>query len=406
MVIVGAGECGVRAALTLRQEDYNGSVTLVGIEPHVPYERPPLSKHAMSGDELAEPKAIVTREELAGHSITLIGGIAVDSIDRASKSVQLGTGARILYDKLLLATGASPRALPLADGSRRCLMLRTFDDALAIRRLLGPGSRLAVIGGGFIGLEIAASAVKLGAKVTVVEAQPRILMRGVPAEIAAVVHRAHVAAGVEILCGSAIAAVGDRTADIAIDLSDGRQVLADFAVVGIGAMPNTALAAGAGLALENGIAVDTALRTGDLDIFAGGDCCSFPVPLYGGRRVRLESWRNAQEQGALAARNMLGAGEAHGGVPWFWSDQYELGLQIAGLTNEGTETVRRDLDGDAMILFHLAADGRMVAASGIGPGASVGRDIKLAEMLIERRAHPPRERLAAADVKLKSLLTA
>jgi 3-phenylpropionate/trans-cinnamate dioxygenase ferredoxin reductase subunit len=183
-------------------------------------------------------------------------------------------------------------------------------------------------------------------------------------------------------------------------------VEADLLVAGIGAIPVTDLAASAGLEIANGIVVDLQLRTADPDIYAAGDCCAFPLAIYGGRRVRLESWRNAQDQGTLAARNMLGAGAAHAAVPWFWSDQYDLSLQIAGLADEGQETVRRDLGEGAFILFHLAGDGRLVAASGIGVGNAVAKDIRLAEMLIGRGARPAPQALARQDVKLKSLLAA
>jgi 3-phenylpropionate/trans-cinnamate dioxygenase ferredoxin reductase subunit len=177
-------------------------------------------------------------------------------------------------------------------------------------------------------------------------------------------------------------------------------------IIGIGAVPVVGLARAAGLTIENGIAVDDQLRTSDANIYAAGDCCSFPLRIYGGRRVRLESWRSAQEQGVLAARNMLGAGECASAVPWFWSDQYDLTLQIAGLPDEGEHTVRRDLSGNAFILFHLDARGRVVAASGIGQGNAVARDIRLAEMLISKRATPDPAALAQAQFKLKSLLAA
>ncbi|RWQ29206.1 MAG: ferredoxin reductase, partial [Mesorhizobium sp.] len=198
----------------------------------------------------------------------------------------------------------------------------------------------------------------------------------------------------------------DDGAEVRIALAGGLDIVADLAVIGIGAVPVTGLAAEAGLTIDNGIAVDAELRTGDPDIFAAGDCCSFPLAVYDDRRVRLEAWRNAQEQGALAARNMLGAGESHAAVPWFWSDQYGLTLQISGLSDEGSEVVRRDLDDGAFILFHLAEDGRLVAASGIGPGNTVARDIRLAEMLIAKRAKPAPEALGSQTVKLKSLLAA
>lgn len=405
MVIVGAGECGGRAALALRDLGYEGPVALVGDEPHLPYERPPLSKEAMTGETPAI-KAIVSDELLAERAIRHIHSVRAVAIDRATHVVRLSDGSCLPYEKLLLATGSVPRKLPMPGLGRRCVYLRTFNDALAIRAYLCAGNRVAIIGGGFIGLELAASARKLGASVTVIEAQPRILMRGVPAEIAEIIRKAHEAEGVTILTGQGIASIVDNGAEVRITLADGQEIVADVAVIGIGAVPVTALAAEAGLAIDNGIAVDGTLRTEDPNIFAAGDCCSFPLAVYGGRRVRLEAWRNAQEQGALAARNMLGADEAHAAVPWFWSDQYGLTLQIAGLSDEGRSTVRRNLDDGAFILFHLAEDGRLVAASGIGPGNAVARDIRLAEMLIAKRAAPAPEALGSQTVKLKSLLAA
>ncbi|RWH69012.1 FAD-dependent oxidoreductase [Mesorhizobium sp.] len=405
MLIIGAGECGGRAALALRDLGYDGRVTLVGDEPHLPYERPPLSKEAMSG-EAPSIKAIATDAVLAERAIRHIHSVLAVAIDRAAHTVQLSGGSSLSYDKLLLATGSVPRKLPMPGLGSRCVYLRTFNDALAIRAHLGSERRVAIIGGGFIGLELAASARKLGATVTVIEAQQRILMRGVPAEIAGIIHKAHEAEGVAIRTGQGIAAIADDGKEVAIALADGQKIVADLAVIGIGAVPVTTLAAEAGLAIDNGIAVDEHLRTADPDIFAAGDCCSFPLAIYGGRRVRLEAWRNAQEQGALAARNMLGGNEAHAAVPWFWSDQYGLTLQIAGLSDEGKNVVRRDLDDGAFILFHLAGDGRLVAASGIGPGNAVARDIRLAEMLIAKRASPAPEALGSQAVKLKSLLAA
>ncbi|RVD30005.1 FAD-dependent oxidoreductase [Mesorhizobium sp. M4B.F.Ca.ET.017.02.2.1] len=405
MVIIGAGECGGRAALTLRDLGYEGPVTLVGDEPHLPYERPPLSKEAMTGPAPAI-KSITSDAVLAERSIRHIHSVRAVAIDRAERLVRLSDGSSLRYDKLLLATGSLPRKLPMPGLGERCVYLRTFNDALAIRAHLNPKNRVAIIGGGFIGLELAASSRKLGATVTVIEAQPRILMRGVPAEIAAVIHKAHEAESVTILAGQGIEAIADDGKEVRISLTGGQQIVADLAVIGIGAVPVTGLAAEAGLAVDNGIAVDAELRTADPDIFAAGDCCSFPLAAYGGRRVRLEAWRNAQEQGALAAKNMLGAGEAHAAVPWFWSDQYGLTLQIAGLSDEGRSMVRRDLDDGAFILFHLAEDGRLVAASGIGPGNAVARDIRLAEMLIAKRAAPGSEALGSQTVKLKSLLAA
>ncbi|MBX3568491.1 MAG: FAD-dependent oxidoreductase [Rhizobiaceae bacterium] len=406
MVIVGAGECGARAAFALREQGYQGSVTLIGEELHLPYERPPLSKEAMASEADPAAKIVTDLRKLADARIILMSGARVVRLDRQAHDVHLDNGASIPYAKLLLATGASPRRLPGLPESSRCVTLRTFDDALAIRRHLAAGVRVAIVGGGFIGLELAASARRRGCPVTLIEAQPRILMRGVPAEIAAVVHAEHERQGVCIVCGQGIASIAEAGETIEIALAGGERIAADLCIIGIGAVPNTGLAEEAGLAIDNGIAVDARLRSSDPDIFAAGDCCSFPLAVYGGRRVRLEAWRNAQEQGGLAARNMLGQDEPHATVPWFWSDQYQLGLQIAGLSDEGRDTVRREVGPDAFILFHLAGDGRLVAASGIGTGTAVARDIRIAEMLIARRASPSREALAAPETRLKALLAA
>ncbi|RVL09673.1 NAD(P)/FAD-dependent oxidoreductase, partial [Sinorhizobium meliloti] len=256
------------------------------------------------------------------------------------------------------------------------------------------------------GAELAATARKLGAEVVLLEGLPRVLSRGVPEEIAAFVAERHRREGVEIICGAQIAAIEQVGDGARLLLADGVGIDADLIVVGIGAVPNTELAEAAGLAIENGIAVDERLCTSDPDIYAAGDCCSFPLPQYGGRRVRLEAWRNAQDQGALAAANLMGAGKTMASVPWFWSDQYEFTLQIAGLADGAQATVRRDMEEGAFILFHLDGEGRLIAASGIGPGNAVARDIRLAEMLIAAGAKPEPLALASPETRLKKLLAA
>lgn len=407
MIVIGAGECGGRAALTLREQGYDGPVTLIGSEPHLPYERPPLSKDAIVSEAEPAPKLIADRHMFADRKIDCVTGISATAIDRAGRSVMLADGRILTYEKLLIATGAVPRLLPIAGpGGRRCVYLRTYDDALRIRSTLKAGSRIAILGGGFIGLELAASARRRGSDVTVIEALPRILMRGVPEEIARVVDARHLAEGVTLACGKVVVGLRETTSGVELMPADADTITADLLIIGIGAVPVVDLARGAGLVIENGIAVDERLTTSDPDIYAAGDCCSFPLPIYGGRRVRLESWRNALEQGVLAARNMLGTGKAVSAVPWFWSDQYDLTLQIAGLPDEGVRSVRRDLSESAFILFHLDMGGRLVAASGIGRGNAVARDIRLAEMLIGKRATPDPSALMQPQVKLKSLLAA
>jgi 3-phenylpropionate/trans-cinnamate dioxygenase ferredoxin reductase subunit len=399
MVIVGAGEAGARAAMALREHGFAGGIVLIGEEGTAPYERPPLSKAVMTVAEEPSATVIATHDKLAASGVAFRHDM-VERIDRAAAAVVCASGERVPYEKLLLATGARPRRLPIA-GAGHALYLRTFADALALRARLRPGAHLVVVGGGFIGLEVAASAVARGCRVTVLEAGPRILMRGVPAEIAAHVAALHRDAGVDLRTGVVIAGFeADR-----VVLADGDAIACDGIVVGVGAVPETSLAAAAGLVLDNGVAVEATLRTSDPAIYAAGDCCSFPSPLYDGRRLRLEAWRNAQGQGTLAARNMLGAGLAYDAVPWFWSDQYTQTLQVAGLPDMAATSVRREVGNGALLFFHLDADGRLVAASGVGTLA-LSKDIRVAEMLIARGARPDPVALAAPETRLRSLLAA
>lgn len=402
MVIIGAGECGVRAAFALREAGYEGPVTLIGEETALPYERPPLSK-----DAGAVAKLIAEEHRYEEAQIRFLRGSHVTAIDRQGHQVALADGSAIPYHRLLIATGARPRPLPsLPFDGERVLSLRNHDDALALRRWMEPGRKIGVIGGGFIGLELAATFRKAGADVTLIEVLPRILMRGVPEQLAAMLHQRHVDHGVTFHCGLGIGSISRNADGVAISLADGTAIETDILVVGIGAIPNTALAETASLAIENGIVVDSHLHTSDPDIFAAGDCCNFPLAVYDGRRVRLESWRSAQEQGALAAANMLDTKTPIGAVPWFWSDQYDLTLQVAGLADGATETIERKGYDGSVILFHLAADGRLLAASGLGAGNAVARDIRLAEMLIAAGARPDPSVLADPASKLKSLLRA
>ncbi|WP_043616185.1 NAD(P)/FAD-dependent oxidoreductase [Ensifer sp. ZNC0028] len=405
IVIVGAGECGARAAFALREKGCDGKVTLIGAEPHLPYERPPLSKDGLKAE--APPKYVADAERYAAAGIEVLTDTPVVAIDRAEKRVTLADGSSIAYDRLLLTTGARARTIPgMDEASRRIRTLRTHRDAEEIRRELSPGRKLAIIGGGFIGLELAATARGLGAAVVLIEGLPRILSRGVPEEIAAIVAERHRAEGVDIRCEAKIERIDADENRARIVLAGGETVEADLVVVGIGAVPNTELAAVAGLSIENGIAVDATLQTSDPDIYAAGDCCSFPLCHYGDRRIRLEAWRNAQDQGTLVAGNLLGGGEAIASVPWFWSDQYDLTLQIAGLADGAATIVRRELGDGAFMLFHLDDAGRLLAASGIGPGNAVARDIRLAEMLISAGKHPDPQALISLETKLKTLLAA
>lgn len=404
MVIIGGGIAASRAANALRDGGWNGPITLVSDEKHVPYDRPPLSKSFMT-DAPAPAPYLTDIAALAAIDVDFISANAATRIEPKASTVRLSDGQSLPYEKLLIATGAQPRRLTLPGSeSARVHYLRTIEDSLAISGQLKAGAHMIVIGGGFIGLEIACSARKLGARVTVIEGLPRILSRGVPQEIAQVVASRHRQEGVALHCNANITHLVESDDVIGVTLADGQTITGDLVVAGIGAQPATDLASNAGLAIENGIRVDSYLQTSDPDIFAAGDCVSFPLATYGNTRVRLESWRNAQDQGVVAAANMLGKQQAYEAIPWFWSDQYDLSLQIVGLRGAQDRSIRRDLGDDAFILFHLDPAGRLTGASGIGVGNAVARDIRLTEMLIAKGAMPPEELLADNKASLKALL--
>lgn len=405
MVVVGGGECAAVCAFELRRCGYAGSITIVGGEAHPPYERPPLSKQFIAEQGAALPKPVAPRVAYEEARIELLLGTRVASIDRVERSVLLTTGCTIAFERMLLATGATARHLDVPGiGAARVATLRTLDDAANLHRAIRAGTRLLIVGGGLIGLELAASATCRGARVTVVEASPRLMSRGVPPEIAEVAAARHRAEGIDLLCGDTVARAEPKLDALTVTLASGRELTVDLLVAAVGVDPATAVAEDAGLRIENGVAVDERLETSDARIYAAGDCCSFPLPIYGHRRVRLESWRNALEQGALVARKMLGASETVSTVPWFWSEQHDLVLQVAGLCDEGAETVRRDLGDGAFVLFHLDEGGRLVAASGIGRGMVVAKHISVAERLISGRAHPSAIDLASPGFKPKNLV--
>ena len=388
---------GARACINLRAADYPGPLTLISEEHHLPYDRPPLSKASITQPDDPKPIWLLEPDMVASLKIDVHLGVGVKKIDRAAKLVELADGSSAPYEKLLIATGAKPRSL-----GPHALTLRDHRDTMELRQRFRPGQNIVIVGGGFIGLELASSASKLDCKVTVIEAQPRILMRGVTETIARIVHDRHRAAGVDIMVGTAIELISAN----AVKLKDGRDIKADTIIAGIGASPELRLAQEAGLAVDNGIACNENMQSSDPDIYAAGDCCSFIHTLFGGRRLRLEAWRSAQEQASTAVANMLGSAQPHVSVPWFWSDQYDLGVQITGVADMGPTTVERRIGEQALLQFHLADDGRLMGASGIGTGNSIARDIKLAEMMIAKTIKPPAEALADLNTPLRSLLKA
>ncbi|MEM1346568.1 MAG: FAD-dependent oxidoreductase, partial [Pseudomonadota bacterium] len=330
VVVVGAGQAGASLVQTLRGQGYRGPITLIGAEPELPYQRPPLSKKYLLGALSAERLALKPPSYYAEAEVVVRPGTEVRGIDRAAQEVVLCDETRLPYGALALTTGAPPRLLPASVGGALdgVFAMRTKADADRLAPEIAPQRQALVVGGGYIGLEAAAVFAQKQMRVTMLQRGPRLLNRVACAETAAFLADLHRSHGVEIRTETALARLEGRSRVEAAVLSDGTRLAVDLVLVGIGVEPQTELAAAAGLALDNGIAVDGRCATSDPAIFAAGDCASFP---YEGRRLRLESVQNAVDQGAHAARAMLGDDAPYRPVPWFWSDQYNARLQIAGL---------------------------------------------------------------------------
>ena len=393
LIIVGAGHAGGRAALTLREEGYAGRLILIGDEPHLPYERPPLSKGLLQGSIDLAGCSLCDSARLAELGIEHIAGNPVSQLDPAQHRLQLADGQWLGYAGLLLATGGRARRLPQEQAN--VLYLRTHDEALALKSALRPGARLVVVGGGFIGLEVAATARSLGCAVTLLEAGPRLAGRVLPAVISDALLALHREQGVDVRLNAALECIH---AD-AVQLIDGERLPCDLVVVGIGMQPNLELAQAAGLDTGQGIRVDAQLRTSVADIFAAGDVCEFRL---GGVYQRQETWRNAEAQGRHAALNLLGRELPFEALPGFWSDQYDWGVQTVGVIT--ALTVSRALPGGGLLLFYLDADHRLQGACGWAPGNSVAKDIKLCERLISAAIALPVASLADPELSLKQLL--
>ena len=398
IVIVGAGQAGGWAAKTLRAEGYKGAIVLIGAERHPSHERPPLSKAVLSGEAAPETTHLFKAEEHTALAMDFRAEARATRIERAAKRVELAGGGSVAYDKLILTTGGTARKLPIPGGdSPRVFYLRTIEDSLAIRDAIGPGKKLAVIGGGWIGLEVAATARKRGTSVVVIEALDRLCARTVPPAISAFLRTRHEREGVGIRLGVGVKAIEDR-GELAVRLADGSTVEADAIVAGIGLEPDVALARDAGLAVDNGIVVDEQGRTSDPDIFAAGDCANTPLPCLG-RRVRLESWANAQNQAIVAAKAALGQDARYDELPWFWSDQYDVNLQILGLPARWTEPVVRG-DPASGSFSHFYLDGERIAAI---VSVNAPRDLRAAKKLVQTRKPVSAASLADPAVQLQRL---
>ena len=411
IVIVGSGLAGVTAAGTLRDAGFAGRVILVGAEPELPYDRPPLSKRVLVHDEyealvashlptdlaLRAPDNIALRPPgwYEQQRIELRLGVQVTTIDAAAHRIGLADGSSIDYARLILVPGARARRLPaLENGPLPIAYLRTLRDAVRLRSQLKPGRRIVLLGGGVIGMEVAASAVLRECLVTVVELAARIMARALPEPVSDYIATYHRAKGVTLHLGTAAGGQAQGTAP-GLALPDGSVLPADLLVIGIGVYPDTELARSAGLHCDDGIVVDAYGATSAPDIYAAGDAVRYPDEFLG-RSVRSENWMHAQNQAIVVARNVVGGRQAYAQVPHMWSDQYDLKIQVSGRYDAAEHVRRGELARNKFMVLHLE-DGRLVGATGINEP----RDMKYAQRLIEARVAVDPAQLADPAFNLK-----
>ncbi len=398
-VIIGAGQAGATLAETLRKRGFDGAITMIGEEPLPPYQRPPLSKAYLLG-ELALERLFLRPEAWYGeHDVTLLEGVAAKAIDRAARRVTLSDGQVLPYDKLALATGAAPHRLPARIGGDLdgVYTVRSLADVEAMKPEFARGRKVLIIGGGYIGLEAAAVAARLGLEATLVEMAARILQRVAAPETSDYFRALHRHHGVEIIEGVGVEALLGKGRITGARLADGREIEVDFAIVGVGVAPRTALAEAAGLAMENGIKTNARAQTSDPDIYAAGDCASTPL---GGTQVRIESVGNAIDQAGIAAANMMGGTGAYEPKPWFWSDQFDVKLQIAGL-NTGYDRVVVRGSGESVSHWYYNKNTLLAVDAMNDPRAYM-----VGKRLIEAGKSPAPEMVGDNSIDLKTIMAA
>lgn len=400
IVIVGAGQAGGWAAATLRDRGYSGRVVLLGDEPHAPYERPPLSKAVLGGQAPPESTELFSAQRLAQLDVEFQPGVSATRLGLRERRVDTSDGGALGYDKLILCMGGKPLvpALPGVDGPG-VHVLRTRDDALRLRADIGPGKRLVIVGGGWIGLEVAATARQTGSAVTVLEQAPRLCARSVQPGVSAHLAALHAAHGVDIRVNAGLRAVlAQADGKPVAELADGTRIAADAVVLGVGLQANDALAREAGIACERGVLVDEYCRTSVQDVYAAGDVAVSAHAAAGGR-VRLESWQNAQDQGTAAALSALGETAPYVPTGAVWSEQYDAMVQIIGFpARAACEVLRPQADGRALLSMALDAGGRIVAAVAV----DAARDLRQLRKWIAQGAVLDPALLQRPDVPLAS----
>lgn len=402
-IIVGASHAASQAVASLRQQGWQGSITIIGDEPYLPYHRPPLSKDYLSGAKTLDDIFIRQQSFYEKADVHFMLGVTVTGINRNDKTIVLDNGEHQDYDKLLIATGARVRKLSIPGSDLGgVLYLRDLNDVHHIREYAGKGKNAVIIGGGYIGLETAASLRKLGMEVTVLESMPRVLQRVTAPEISAFYTRVHSEEGVNIVTDVQVESLEGANNEVqAVACKGGERYPADLVVVGIGIIPNVELAEEAGLKVENGIVVDELCRTSDPDILSAGDCTSHYNSIYD-RQMRLESVQNANDQAAVAAHTICGKEKPYNALPWFWSDQFDLKLQICGLSQGYTDVIiRGDVNsGRSLTAFYLDND-RLLAVDAVNRP----QDFMVGKRLITERRSIDKAKLADDSIPLKEFLS-
>ena len=397
VVIIGAGHAAGQAAASLRQAKFEGDITIIGDEAHIPYQRPPLSKAYLKGEQGADKVYLRAAAFYDDRNIELKLSTQVTAIDTAAKTVGLDNGETLAYEHLLISTGSRPRKLTIEGSDLPGIhYLRTMDDVDGLRDGMREGANLVIVGGGYIGLEVAAVGRELGLNVHVLEMEERILQRVTTPEMSAYYHQLHEGRGVNIHTNTGVTGfAGDGKVQEVICVD--QRFPADIVIVGIGIIPNTELAEAAGIHCDNGIVVDDHCRTSVPDVYAAGDCTNHPNPLLD-RRLRLESVPNAMDQARVSTANMLGDDKTYAAIPWFWSDQYELKLQMVGFSADGdTQVLRGDMAANQFAVFYLK-DGKVVAADAVNSP----KEFMLCKQLVGKVADPAM--LADPEADLKALL--
>jgi 3-phenylpropionate/trans-cinnamate dioxygenase ferredoxin reductase subunit len=397
IVIIGAGQAAGQAAASLRQGKYEGSITILGNETQPPYQRPPLSKQYLSGEVGIDRVMVRPAKFYVDQNISLHTGTRVESIDTSVKSVRTSSSDSYKYEKLLIATGSRPRILTIPGSDLSGIhYLRTIDDVDSIRSAMQTAKKICIVGGGYIGLEVAAVAVTSGLEVTVLEMEERILQRVTTPEMSEYYHELHAGQGVNIMVNTGVSGF-EGEGHVSTVLCGDEKIDADIVIVGIGIVPNIELAEAAGLECNNGITVDDHCQTSEPDIYAAGDCTNHPNPIIG-RRLRLESVPNAMEQARVSASNMLDGDKVYASVPWFWSDQYDLKLQMVGFSADGdTSVLRGDKAANQFAVFYLKA-GKVVSVDAVNSP----KEFMVCKQLYGKAVDP--SALADSNVELKTLL--